>query len=164
MNLFKKAILSCVLSLGLIAPARAALTFPNPGSVILGAAIIGGAAVSAYGGYRLIRQGQGTVGTAVILTSLFSAYWGLLILEGEQDGKFSELSAEAAGTLGISEANRDVYNAEVDQVNAIAREIGLELKRQKTDSAELARDLWLELGTELSPETMDVVVKIASQQ
>lgn len=164
MNLFKKAIVSCALSLILIAPARASLGFSNPVTVVFGVAIIGSAATGVYGGYRLIKQEQGAVGTAVIVSSLFSGFWGFVILDGEQEGKFSELSPDAAKSIGVSEQERLIYNSEIDQVNAIAREIGLELESLNSDSPEVARDLWLDLGSELSQETMKTVISIASQE
>ncbi len=168
MKSFKKAVVSCALLVTMIAPSRAAIGvgFAAPLAVVAGVAAMGVSAVGAYGGYRLIKKGSTATtvaGVGVILLSAAGAYFGLIILDGEQKAEFSELSTETALDLNISENEREIYNSEVEQVNAIAREIGSELAKQGSESAELARDMWIELGTELSPETMKTVIAIAQQ-
>lgn len=168
MKCFKKAAVSCALLVSMISPSRAAVgaSFAAPIAVVAGVACIGVSAVGAYGGYRLIKKGTTAMtvaGVGVILLSVAGGYFGLLLLDGQQEAKFAELSAADANDLSISQNDLAIYNSEIEQVNAIAREIGSELKKQNSDSAELARDLWIELGTELSPETMKTVIAIAQQ-
>ncbi len=166
MKYFKKAMVSCVLMATIIsAPARSAVgvSFAAPAAVVAGVAILVVSAGGAYGGYRLIKTGRTGLGIAAFAVTAVGGYFGLLILDGEQSAKFAELSAEAAQELGVSESDREIFNSEVEQVNAIAREIGSELVKADSDSVELSRDLWIDLGSELSPETMKTVIAIAQQ-
>jgi hypothetical protein len=165
MKCFKRAIVSCALVATMVAPARAAvgITFAAPLAVVAGVAAMGVSAGAAYGGYRLIKQGKTAIGVGVMILSAGGGYFGFLLLDGQQSAKFSELSAEGAADLGISATDLEIYNSEVEQVNAIAREIGSELAAQNSDSADLARDLWMEYGTQLAPETMKTVIAIAQQ-
>lgn len=165
MKCFKKAIVSCALIATMVAPARAAvgITFAAPLAVVAGVAAMGVSAGAAYGGYRLIKNGKTAVGIAVLVVSAAGGYFGFLLMDGQQEAKFGELSPEGASQLGISASELAVYNSEVEQVNAIAREIGSELAAQNSDSADLARDLWMEYGTQLAPETMKTVIAIAQQ-
>ncbi len=166
MKSLKKAAVSCALLVTMIAPARSAvgITFAAPLAVVAGVAAMGVSAGAAYGGYRLVKKGSTVAGVAVMILSAGGGYFGFLLLDGEQKAQFSELSSEGAEGLKISESDREIYNSEIEQVNAIAREIGSELAKQGSDSAELARDMWIELGTELSPETMKTVIAIAQQK
>lgn len=165
MKCFKKAIVSCALIATMVAPARAAvgISFAAPFAVVAGVAAMGISAGAAYGGYRLVKTGKTALGIGVMILSAGGGYFGFLLLDGEQGAKFSELSAEGASDLGITAAELEIYNSEVEQVNAIAREIGSELTKQNSDSADLARDMWMELGTQLAPETMKTVIAIAQQ-
>lgn len=166
MKRIQKAIFSSALVLTLITPARASLgiSFAAPGAVIAGVATMGIAAGGGYGGYRLIKTGKPVLGGAVIVLSLAVGLFGLGLLDGGQKAEFSELSEDAAAALGVTPYELETYNSEIEQVNAIAREIGSELLKQKSDSPALARELWMELGTELSPETMKTVIAIAQQK
>jgi hypothetical protein len=165
MKSFKKAVVSCALLVTMIAPARASLGtgFGAPVAVVAGVAAIGVSGVAAIGGIRLIKQGSTVAGIGVLALAAAGGFFGLILLDGEQKAEFSELSSETAQDLKISAIEREIYNSEVEQVNAIAREIGSELTKQGSDSAELARDMWIELGSELSPETMKTVIAIAQQ-
>lgn len=166
MKCFKKAIVSCALIATFVSPARASLgtSFAAPPAVIAGVAAIGVSAAAAYGGYRLVKNGKTAAGIAVMVLATAGGLFGLMLLDGEQEAKFSELSLDSADDLGITASELEIYNSEVEQVNAIAREIGSELNGQGSDSAELARDMWIELGTQLSPETMKTVIAIAQQK
>lgn len=166
MNCLKKAMISCALIVTMVAPARASLGmgFAAPAAVVAGVAAIGLSGGAAYGGYRLIKKGKTAAGIAVMVLATAGAFIGVMLLDGQQEAEFSELTPDSAGALGVTASEREVYNSEVEQVNAIAREIGSELHRQGSESAELARDLWVELGTQLSPETMKTVIAIAQQK
>lgn len=165
MKHLKRALVTCALVTSMVGPARAslALTFGGAPAVVVGVAAMGLAAGGAYGGYRLIKTGRPVLGGLAILGSAALGVFGFALLDGGQEAQFTELTPEGAEQLGISEAERAVYNEEVEQVNAIAREIGSELLRMKSNDPELARDMWMELGTELSPETMKTVIAIAQQ-
>jgi hypothetical protein len=166
MKCLKKAMVSCVLMATIITtPARSmvGVSFAAPGAVVAGVAILAVGAVGGYGSYRLIKSGKTGLGIAAAVVSAAGGYLGFIILDGKQEAKFAEISADAASELGVSEAEREIYNSEIEQVNAIAREIGSELVNQNSDSVEAARDMWMDLGTELSPETMKTVIAIAQQ-
>ncbi len=166
MKSLKKAMVSCVLMATIIsAPARSAVgvSFAAPAAVVAGVAVLAVGAAGAYGGYRLIKTGNTVLGVAAMVTAAAGGYFGFILLDGEQTAKFSELTSVGAEALGISQAELEIYNSEVEQVNAIAREIGSELESQNSESVELARDMWQDLGSALSPETMKTVIAIAQQ-
>lgn len=165
MKRLSQAIVTCALTFTLVAPARGAVgtSFGAAPAVVIGAASMGLAVGGVYGGYRLIKRGKIVIGTAAIVASIAVGAFGFMLLDGGQEARFAELSAEGAEELGLSELDREIYNSEVEQVNAVAREIGAELLRQKSQDPELARDLWIDLGTTLSPETMKTVIAIAQQ-
>ncbi len=166
MKNLKKVVVSCALLVSFIAPARASIGagFAAPSAVIAGVAAIGLSGVAAYGGVRLIKRGSIIAGVGVLILATAGGFFGLILLDGENEAKFAELSSASAGDLNLSESDREIYNSEIEQVNAVAREIGSELSKQGSQSAELARDLWIEFGTELSPETMKTVIAIAQQE
>lgn len=165
MKSLRKAMVSCVLMMAIIAPARASvgIGFAAPMAVVAGAGAMVGAAGGVYAGARVIRNGRTVLGSGIILVSVAAGFFGFLLLDGEQEAKFAELTPEGAEAIGVSAAELEIYNSEIEQVNAIAREIGSELVKQNSESVELARDLWMELGSELSPETMKTVIAIAQQ-
>lgn len=169
MKSFKKAVLSLVLITSFVSPSKAALgvSFAAPIAVVAGVAAMAVSGGAAYGGYRLIKRG-GTgstiAGIAALALSAGGAYFGLLLLDGEQSAEFSELSASQASALKVSADDIAIYNSEVEQVNAIAREIGEVLTKNGKDNVELSTELWMDLGTNLSPETMKVVIAVASQK
>lgn len=166
MKCLSKVVVTCALVATMISPARSAvgISFAAPLAVVAGVAAMGVAGTAGYGGYRLIKRGQTALGIAVMTLSAGGAYFGFLLLDGEQEAKFAELSERSAAELGVSESDRAIYNSEIEQVNAIAREIGSELVKQNSDSADLARDMWMELGNHLAPETMKTVIAIAQQK
>lgn len=166
MKYLKKSMVSCVLMATIIsAPARSAVgvSFAAPAAVVAGVAILVVGAGGAYGTYRLAKAGKTGAAIAAGLVTAAGSYFGFIILDGQKEAKFAELSADAAQDLGVSESDREIFNSEVEQVNAIAREIGSELVKANSDSVELSRDLWIDLGSELSPETMKTVIAIAQQ-
>ncbi|MFL5784465.1 MAG: hypothetical protein ACJ76H_07655 [Bacteriovoracaceae bacterium] len=167
MKSLQKAMVSCALILTMINPARSAVgvSFAAPVVVVLGVAALGVSGGAGYAGYRLIKKkttGMVVAGVGALLASAGAAYFGLLLLDGNQQGQFGEISSESAAALGVSAQDIAVYNSEVEQVNAIAREIGEQLNGQ--ENVELSRDLWVELGSELSPATMKTVIAIAQQE
>jgi hypothetical protein len=166
MKSLRKAMLSCALILTMINPARSAVgvSFAAPVAVVAGVAALAVSGAAGYGGYRLIKKGTtGTIigGIAALAVSAGGAYFGFLLLDGGQEAKFAEISPEAADELGVSAQDIAVYNLEIEQVNAIAREVGERLNGQ--ENVELSRDLWIELGSELSPATMKTVIAVAQQ-
>lgn len=166
MKSLKKAMVSCALMATIIsAPARSAVgvSFAAPAAVVGGIAIMAVSAGAGYGGYRLVKGGNTAAGIAVMAVAAAGAYFGFLILDGEQSAKFAELTPVGAEALGVSPAELEIYNSEIEQVNAIAREIGSELVNQNSNSPELARDMWQDLGSSLSPETMKTLIAIAQQ-
>lgn len=163
MKRFQKAVVSCALALTLVNPARGAVgaSFAAPVAVVMGVAAMGVAAAGGYGSYRLFKAHKPVLGGAVGVLSLGMGYFGFLLLDGEQEAKFTELTADAAESLKVSAADIEIYNSEVEQVNAIAREIGEELA-DDPENVERSKALWAELGSQLSPETMKTVIAIAS--
>src|SRR5438105_4804747 len=105
MKCFKKAVVSCALVTTLLAPtARASvgMAFGGPAAIVVGAACMTVSVGGAYGGYRLIKKGKTALGIGAIVLSAAVGLWGFVLLDGEQQGQFAEISPEHAGELGLS--------------------------------------------------------------
>ncbi len=168
MKSFKKAVLSLVLITSFASPSKAAvgISFAAPPAVLAGVAVMAAGGGVGYLGYRLVKKG-GTAhtveGVGAFIVAAAVAYVGLIILDGQRSAEFSELSLDHAAKLDVTAGDIEIYNSEVEQVNAIAREIGDVLMEKGQDNVELSTELWMDLGTNLSPETMKVVIAVASQ-
>ncbi len=122
-------------------------------SATSGATIIGAAAFNIIFGNSYVAiafAALGVVGVAV----------GLVVLdEKNADLKFKSLSIASAQRIGINEAELEIYNSEVEELN-IVKEV---IESQVTDNVGQIRvtELWNQYKENLSPETMKVASKIA---
>lgn len=89
---------------------------------------------------------------------------GLVMLDGEQQVAFNELSSAQASKLGISEADLAIYNSEVDQVNMLAADVKSELSQLKKPTLKDSAAAWSNVKDLVSPETYAVMIKIAEQK
>ena len=114
----------------------------------------------------------GVVGTAAGFldswnngTSLLTyilVYGGLILLEDEGQIAFSKINEAQAKKLGITKAQMDIFNAELDEVNVIVLEVASELNPQS--SIEDSKRAWANYTDMLSPETVKTMKAIISQK
>ncbi len=169
MKSFRKAVLSLALITSFASPSKAAVgaSFAAPIAVVAGVAVLACGGGAGYIGYRLVKRGGAVstiAGIGAFIAAAGAGYLGLLMLDGERSAEFAEVSASEAVKLNVTADDIAIYNSEVEQVNAIAREIGEVLSEKGPDNVELSSELWMDLGTNLSPETMKVVIAVASQK
>lgn len=88
---------------------------------------------------------------------------GLIVLDGEQDIAFSELSKTEAAKIGVSSSELAVYNSEVEQANMLMAEVKSELSKLEKPTAQDSRVAWNAVRDLVSPATYTVMQKIASQ-
>lgn len=81
---------------------------------------------------------------------------GIVVLEGEQTIGFKEVSQEMLHLEGVSTEDIVIYNSELDELNAIHREITQEVA---DDSGVDVKARWQELGSYLSPATIDIAAR-----
>lgn len=97
------------------------------------------------------------------LLGWLSAILGLVILDDKQTMAYAPLYAEEAKKIGLSQAELQNFNAEVDQINALAAFVDSELERMEKPTQEDSAHLWLEVKDSLSPEAFSALIKVTSQ-
>lgn len=155
-----RVFLACLLTLSIFSLSRPAhavvgLATGNPVVTVLGAATLGGSVIFL------------TTGSSDDLgTSLLMAFWGfiagavgLTLLDGEEAMEFAELSTKDALSLGITPEEREAFNTEIDQVNAVAEAVSAELPEKPT--ADDAKVLWAHYGESLHPQALIATTKVA---
>ncbi|MGK5086783.1 NAD-dependent epimerase/dehydratase family protein [Bdellovibrionota bacterium FG-2] len=87
---------------------------------------------------------------------------GLILLEqnGNSGLSFSPLSFEQATGLGVSPETAAIYNAEIEELNAVADSVNSELTTNTNPTIELSATLWNQYRPTLSPETAEVAGKV----
>lgn len=127
----------------------------NPVVTILGAASLGGA------GIYMAAGANDTIGESFVRAffGLIVGAVGLTLLDGEQAYEFAEISSSEARSLGVSAEEREAFNLELDQVNAIAEAVATELPEKA--SVEEAKALWAQYGEMLHPQALSATIKIS---
>lgn len=160
------AILLTVVTLTHSKPSQAAV-----GAVVSTPVLIAGLAIA----------GTGVIGTAIyaakcspgeyqglcqlifIMVGVPVIALGLVVLDGEQEVGFREISDSEAKELGITSEELRSFNDEIDQANMLINEVRSELSQIKDATAEDSRAAWNELKDLVSPATYAAMQKIASQ-
>ena len=151
----KKRILSLVIVLLM------STTFvPQKANAIAGAVlansylVIGGAVVSLYA----------RIGNMTSTWRLILSISGLLLLneEGRAQVELVALSDEDIEKMGITSLERDIYNSELEELNAIADEVEFSLNQLDKPTVDEAKDLWEENRELVSKESWSVLQKIAA--
>ena len=88
---------------------------------------------------------------------------GLIVLEGEQQLAFTELTTAEALKLNISESEKQSFNAELDQVNAVMAQVTAEVSSLENPTLADSQAAWMEVSQSLSPESFTVMQKITLQ-
>lgn len=156
-------------------PSKAAVGFVFGGAGLVTAglyAIGGGAASATLGGVACLtgidRTGSSTgPGCAASLYAVIGGFLagalGLLMLEEESVIQFSPLDIASAKRLKITKSEREAFNREVDEVNALASYVDRRLQVSEDPKVEDAKEVWEEVRGLVSEETFSVLIKISNQ-
>lgn len=148
------------------------LTYSRPAKAIVGCitgnptTLLGGLALVGVGGIGMginlstdaFDDVPGSVGALFIIA-------GLIVLDAgaEQELSFTDLDQKAARRLKVTEADRNVYNAELDMANFVMGQVNSELEVIKKPTKQDARRIWTSYQDLVSPATFSVMTKIAAK-
>lgn len=167
MSFMKSLSLSLVILATTLTPktSSAGVGFPLSSPLIITAGIvtIAGGGTAGFFGVKQFRNGDGVTGTLLSLASLGMIGMGLLFLDSEQSLAFKEISSGDAHKLGVTLEEAQLYNSEIDQVNALASEVSEELSLIKNPTEQDSSKAWLSVKEYLSPETLKVMGKIVTR-
>jgi hypothetical protein len=165
------AVLLTVATLTHIKPAKAAVgAFVGGPVVVAGLYIMGGAVVGTIGGLVACEVTNdngdmaGACGVIPMILGTLAAGVGLLVLDGEQDYQFQELSPAHAKKIGVTPEELVVYNSEIDQANILMAEVKIELSKIEKPTAQDSVVAWSAVKDLVSSETFATMQKIASQK
>ncbi len=133
--------------------------------LIVGIVIAGGAGVVTLSTLHSCRgDSSGLCAGLTVLLLGPLVLLGLVILDGEQQVEFRELSKAEAAKLEVSASELSVYNSEVDQANMLVADVKAELSKIEKPSAEDSASAWSKVKDLVSPATFSVMQKIVSQK
>ncbi len=160
----KKTILSLMLTLSIFTAAiKPAQAFVVPGGYAVGYAMarIGIFAVAGIVIGQAIVEPDKKPG--VPWWMLLPILAGFVILDGEQELTYKELSQEQSNKLNMTELERLSFNAEIDQVNATVSFVANELAEMEDPRSEDSIRIWKDVKDLLSPEAFSALIKVTGQ-
>lgn len=112
----------------------------------------------------LYRANDDTSGKVIGVAAMLGLV-GYIVLDqdGSSDFQFATLSPKKAENLGIEKTSLEIYNSEINELNAVKNSVSAELSRTESPSLEKSAALWREYQGALSPETFEVMRTIFSQ-
>ncbi len=129
--------------------------------VVGGVMTVGGVATF-FGSMLASSVVSASVSIAVMMVSVPVAALGLVVLDEKNANlSFSVLAEEDVSMLGATAQELNVYNSQVDELNAVTDEIE-SIVTDKTSTEEINR-LWQEYKDTLSPETLKVAGLVAKK-
>ncbi len=134
------------------------------GLVIGGAGLVGTAIGVAKCGDGGGGEGSGLCSAFMILIGAPVIILGLVVLDGEQQVEFRELTKAEAKKLEISAADLAVYHSEIDQANMLIADVKTELSKIAKPTAQDSEKAWSSVKDLVSPETFETMQKIVSQK
>jgi hypothetical protein len=162
------AVLLTVVTLTHSKPSQAAVSiFTGGATAIVGLKVIGVGVVGGLTGMAVV--GANCDGECLepiipfILGTLVVAL-GVVILDGEQQIEFQELNAKKASLLGVTKAERESFNSELDQVNMLLKEVAENMTSLEEPTAQDSVAAWNGVKDLVSPLTFSAMTKIASQK
>lgn len=156
-------VLLAFITLTVSRPSQAAIgaAFTAPVAVTTGLVIAGGGGVIAIA--DLTSKEEYFKGLITVLIALPIMALGLIVLDEDKTVSFSALTATDARNLGISLETAAIFNAELDQANAMFAYVSEEMTASKTQTNEESVALWNDVKESVSPETFSTMVKIAEK-
>lgn len=156
-------------------PSKAAVGFVFGGAGLVTAGLYamgGGAASATLGGVACLtgidRTGSSTgpgcaASLYAVIGGILAGAFGLLILEEESVIQFSPLDIPSAKRLKVSKSEREAFNREVDEVNALASYVDRRLQVSEDPKVEDAKEIWEEVRGSISEDAFSALIKISSQ-
>lgn len=130
-----------------------------------------------FGGAGLITGGALMVGMGAaagpsfepvsglqIAGGVLGILWGVVLLDGSQGAgvQYAPVTDAQADQLGLTRAERDAFNQNVEEINAIAESVASDLAHAQKPSLELSRQQWLAYGQALDADTLSAVQKVSA--
>lgn len=157
--------LTIVLTMTASKPSQAAIgAIFSPALVTAGVVVAGSGGVVFGIGALTPCQAESCLGNLgpMMLGGLI-ALLGLVILDDKQTVAYTILNTADARKAGLNPIELQSFNAEVDQINALAAYVDSELERMNKPTKEDSAALWSEVKDTLSPEAFSGLVKVTSQ-
>jgi hypothetical protein len=128
-----------------------------------GLTIAGIACLSSGLGVGTLMAAADAEGGFIIAAS--AAIVGLVLLDGSagQDVAFAAVSPAVAQSIGLSSAEAEAYNHELDSINLIRQNVESQMDPAASNQANIqkASALWKSYQNDLSPEAFSAVEKVA---
>ncbi len=160
----KKIVLSLMLCLSIFTAAiKPAQAFIVPGGYAVGYAMarIGIFAVAGIViGQAIVKPDRKPMVPWWMLVPILA---GFVILDGEQELTYKELSKTDSEKLNLTESERMSFNAEIDQVNATVSFVADELAEMEDPKSEDSVRIWKDVKDLLSPEAFSALSKVTAQ-
>lgn len=164
------ALLLTVVTLTHTKPSQAAVGALVSTPVLIAGLVIGGAGLvgTAIGIAKCNEGGSsdtnGLCGAFMVIVGAPVILLGLVVLDGEQEVQFRELSHKEAAKIGISSDDLAVYNSEIDQANMLIADVKTELSKIRKPTAQDSEAAWNDVKDLVSPATYATMQKIVSQK
>jgi hypothetical protein len=162
------AILLTVVTITNTKPAKAAEgSFVGGPVLVAGLWITGGAIVGTFVGGPIMCRNESADSMCLlipVMLGMVAGAIGLLVLDGEQEYQFQELSEAQAKKIGVSAQDLAVYNSEIDQANVLMAEVKTELSKIEKPTAQDSVVAWSAVKDLVSSETYSTMQKIVSQK
>jgi hypothetical protein len=164
---FKKTLATAVL----VAATTATVAMPNTSYALVGAltgtvpTLLVGAAIGVpFMGHLLVAKSNNEASVDAMFSIL-----GLLIMDGRNgaDFRFKQISSQEAEKCGITAAEANAYNSELDEINQVKQAVQADIASHSDASteaqAEVSKAAWEKYSSYLSPEAYQAVRKIATK-
>lgn len=89
--------------------------------------------------------------------------FGLVVLDGEQGMSYAEISEKDGLKIGLTLEEIELYNLEIDQVNAIASYVDSKMADIKNPKVEDSKAVWEYVSHSVSPETFKAMQTITTK-
>lgn len=154
-----------LLSMGLIAMTLT-MTVPSTSHALVGAVTLNGpvalAGLAMTGLPFFAKVGDWDLGAAFGLLIISGV--GLVVLEDGQSMSFQIVTAEGASKLGLTFAEMESFNAEIDQANTLLSHVIHELDQSSHTGVDVSKEIWASVKDSVSHETFSAMQKIVSQK
>lgn len=155
-------VLIAVCTLTASTPSKAAigLATGSPITVIAGVVVATGGAVTTFAAEKAPDI---VTGLLMYVGGIGAMIAGLVVLDGEAEQflEFAPVSERDVKRLGLTQIEAIHFNAEVDQINALAAFVDYEISSIKNATNEDAAAVWNEVRGEISPEAFSALGKVS---
>ena len=130
-------------------------------TAVTGGGVVAASSTGVWGGTWLSHNYIIITLAAFILVPL--AAIGLLVLDDETSIVYEQLSDEQAQNLGVSPKQQMIFNAEIDEVNAVREMVEAEVAQLEKEEANLVPGIWDQYREDISSEYFEVLEAISTQ-